>query len=367
MLELRVRHYLVAGIVLVGAGLAGAGLFVTSGLYNVSAARDHIDLTTWILDLVRRRSVSTHALGVEVPRLDGPGMVSLGARYYEFGCAPCHGAPGRPPSPVRAAMLPSPPGLSQAARDWSDAELFWIVRNGQKYTGMPSWIAPEREDEVWPVVAFLKRLPRLDEAAYAELASRQPRDEESSRFLDHPVAGLGLCASCHGPPDGLPIDDRVPWLGGQHPAYLARALHDYASGRRESGMMQLFAANLTDDEIATLASAYAAGNPPAIAGSSDSGNVAAGAAIYEQGIQGQGVPACISCHAEPKAARYPRIAGQSSAYIRQQLANWRNGLRRSGAYAPIMAKVAERLTPEQAADVAAYVATLPPPTGQDAP
>lgn len=356
----RLRDYLTAGLVLVGCGVLGISLFIASGIYNVSAARDHIDLTTWVLDVVRRQSVRTHSMGIEPPPLDDPGLARLGARYFEAGCAPCHGAPGRAASAVRQAMQPSPPPLSEAARDWSDAELFWIVRNGQKYTGMPSWIAPERDDEVWPVVAMLKRLPDLDAAAYAELAGVENVDPPSSPFLDGDTGRLELCASCHGRPGGLPIDDLVPRLGGQDQGYLERSLRSYATGARESGIMQLFAADLTEDSIVRLAATYAAATPPAADAAPPSGNIAAGAAIFELGAPERDVPACVSCHTESKATRFPRLAGQSAAYLRQQLANWQEGLRRSGDHAPIMATIAERLTPEQAVDVAAYIASLPP-------
>jgi hypothetical protein len=67
-------------------------------------------------------------------------------------------------------MLPSPPDLSTAVRDWRDRELFWIVKHGIKYTGMPAWVAAQRDDEVWAIVAFLRRLPTLDAAGYRELA-----------------------------------------------------------------------------------------------------------------------------------------------------------------------------------------------------
>lgn len=353
------RHYVVAGTVLIGAGLVAGGLFIISGLYNVSAARDHIDLTTWLLDVVRRQSVRTHSLGIEPPPLDDPSMARLGARYFEAGCAPCHGAPGRPASAVRGAMLPSPPPLSEAAGDWSDAELFWIVRNGQKYTGMPSWIAPEREDEVWPVVALLRQLDQIDPDEYAELAALDELESDGAPFLDGPDAQLPLCASCHGEPDGLPVHESVPRLGGQHADYLARSLRNYASGTRESGVMQLFAADLSEDEIVALAAAYAAGGPPADS-SEPVGNVGAGAAIYELGLPEQDVPACVACHRESRAADFPRLASQSAPYVRQQLANWREGLRRVGPHGQIMARIAERLTEEQARDVAAYVDTLPP-------
>lgn len=57
-------------------------------------------------------------------------------------------------------MLPSPPDLAVAMRRWKERELFWIVKHGFKYTGMPGWVALEREDEIWAVVAFLKKCRR---------------------------------------------------------------------------------------------------------------------------------------------------------------------------------------------------------------
>ena len=55
-------------------------------------------------------------------------------------------------------------------RQWQPNDLFWIVRNGFKYTGMPSWVAIEREDEIWAVVAFLTQIQKLDAKAYRDLA-----------------------------------------------------------------------------------------------------------------------------------------------------------------------------------------------------
>src|SRR5690606_8586540 len=173
----------------------------------------------------------------------------------------------------------------------------------QKYTGMPSWIAPKRADEVWSVIAFLLQLPGLDEAAYAELAAL---DEQCGPepFFAGPGPPLPLCASFHGGPDGLPVHESVPLLGGQHAEYLARSLRDYASGARESGMMQLFAADLSENDIEALAEAYAAGDPAVAVPAEPAGNIAAGSAIYELGIPEQGVPACATCHSPGKSERF---------------------------------------------------------------
>ena len=112
------------------------------------------------------------------PALDNPDLVRLGAAHFHGGCAFCHGAPGIPVSPIARHMLPSPPDLATSMRPWKDEELFWIVQHGIKYTGMPGWVALERADEIWAVVAFLKRMPTLD---CRELQRARPRRRSHSR------------------------------------------------------------------------------------------------------------------------------------------------------------------------------------------
>jgi cytochrome c553 len=356
-----VRAYILGALLTLGGLLVGAILLAVSGLYNVSAAREHFDATTWILDVVRRSSVRTQSLGIDVPPLADPGMVELGARYFEFGCAPCHGAPDRKPSPLSSAMLPQAPPLTQAAADWSSAELFWIVHNGQKFTGMPAWLDFRREDEVWPVVAFLQQLPDIDGPTYERLVGGGT-DPAPPDFLDADAATVSTCVRCHGPATGQPISPRVPRLGGQSAAYLSRALREFEQAARPSGMMEFFAAGLTQTQIDALAGYYAAASAPVeeTFPAPNVGNPDKGAQIFAFGVPGQAVPACISCHVQAANPAIPKLSGQSADYVRQQLEIWREGLRRASAYGAIMGRIAERMTPEQMADVAAYIDSLPP-------
>src|SRR5690606_2166263 len=103
----------------------------------------------WFIEFALRRSVATHSFSITVPALQDPDLIRLGAGHFAGGCAPCHGAPERPRNPIVRQMLPAPPSLSVAAAAWAPEELFWIVQNGLKYTGMPAWTAPARDDEVW--------------------------------------------------------------------------------------------------------------------------------------------------------------------------------------------------------------------------
>ena len=72
----------------------GGFLVAASGIIPLKASSGHWPITEWILQFSMRRSIATHSLGVEVPKLDDPGLVLKGAGHYEIGCRSCHGAPG---------------------------------------------------------------------------------------------------------------------------------------------------------------------------------------------------------------------------------------------------------------------------------
>ena len=364
LFRLSLRQIVVGGAAAVVVALVAGALFVLSGLYNVSASREHLDVTTWLLDLVRRQSIRTYSLDVGQPPADSPGTARLGAAHYELGCAACHGAPGRPPSALHAAMLPSPPSLDKVAREWSPRQLYWIVRNGQKYTGMPAWIAPDRADEVWPVVSFLIRMPDLDAAAYRELGGIADGRPAFGLAPGTPRERLEVCARCHGAPGAESPIGIVPQLSGQSRVYLERALHDYADGRRPSGYMQLVAAMLDEEEMRELAAAYAeaAAPPHAPMQAAPAELLRRGEAIARDGLPAKGVPACLACHLEARNPAFPRVLGLSAPYVEQQLRLFREGKRNATTYGPIMSAVASRLDDGDIAAAGAWLAAMPPRT-----
>ena len=80
-------------------------------------------------------------------------------------------------------MTPPPPFLPEKVPQWQPHELFWIVRHGVKFTGMPAWPALGRTDEVWAMVAFLRRLPEMEPEAYRALATGDPAEAQSHAGL----------------------------------------------------------------------------------------------------------------------------------------------------------------------------------------
>jgi len=66
-----------------------------------------------------------------------------------------------------------------------------------------------------------------------------------------------VCAACHGADGNKTLDNTYPRLAGQYADYLAKVLHDYKSGKRKNAIMAGQAQNLTDKDIADLASYFA--------------------------------------------------------------------------------------------------------------
>jgi mono/diheme cytochrome c family protein len=156
--------------VIVIAVLGGLG-FVYSGVYYVGATDRHWDLTYWLLDTARMRSIEVHAVGIPVPPgLDDQGKIVMGTEHFAAHCAVCHGAPGVPKADIARGLYPQPPNLAHSAEHFSPAELFWIVKNGIKMSGMPSW-SDHSDEELWATVGFLEKLPGMTEQDYARLVA----------------------------------------------------------------------------------------------------------------------------------------------------------------------------------------------------
>jgi cytochrome c553 len=347
-------------------GAVGAFLFAWSGLYNVAATKGHWAVTNWFLHFAMRNSVKTQSMAVgKPPPLDDMAMVRLGLGHYQGGCAPCHGAPGYDGSPITGKMLPPPPWLPEAIPAWTDEQLFWIVKHGIKYAGMPGWAAQSRDDEVWTVVAALRSLPDMTRKEYRRLAMG---DGGGVSGRGSAGEGLTVCARCHG--DDGAANGRVPRLAGQKREYLEHALRSYATGERSSGIMEPVASELSEREIADLAAFFAQKRdvpfPDEPVSESDPEPLALGEQIAMRGVPDGDVPACAGCHgvnglAEDKDPRFPAIAGQSRHYLEQQLHLWRDGAHEPGAIGQLMASASKKLTDEQIKALALYYSAPPLP------
>lgn len=343
-------------VLAVAAPIAAVGVGAL-GILNVGARGGHWAVTDWFLHFVMRASVESHATTVTPPDVL-PDAVIPAAGHYARGCAPCHGAPDAAPLPAMRAMLPPPPDLVDKVGEWSDAELFQIVKNGVRFTGMPAW-PTERDDEVWAMVAFLRQIPTLDGPAYRQLAFG------AANAATEPRPGSPAdCQRCHGA-DGASGGPHVPILAGQSAAYLTESIRAYASGARASGLMSGPAQAVAPAEIADLAAAFAAlprprgtledpARPRGAQG--DPALIDAGRRLAERGRAEDDIPACLGCHRDGANPLYPRLDGQNAPVLATQLRLFRAGTRGGGPAAPLMTRAAGNLSDADIAALAAFFA-----------
>lgn len=371
----RLKRVLKIAAVLIVLAVIGGLLVAASGIIPIKASSGHWAITRWFLQFSKQRSVVTHTIGMTAPRLDEPWLALKGAGHYETGCRPCHGSPALPQPRIARALTPPPPYLPQTLSRWEPEELFYIVKHGIKFTGMPAWPALERDDEVWAMVAFLRRFPQLNADEYRQMVSGEASlNREVAPLQDllgpeHvPRAITVSCGRCHGVDGQGRGLGAFPRLAGQQAAYLNLSLQAYARGERHSGIMEPLVAGLSDEEISALASYYASlsrPSPPSSQPSSraDGPAIARGAVVAQQGIPGQRVPACAACHGPgdlPRNPAYPVLASQYADYLALQLKLFKQGQRGGTAYAHLMRQVAAGLNAEQMSDVARYYASLSP-------
>lgn len=364
---------------LLGILFVGGLLLSASGIVSIKASSGHWAITRWFMDFSKQRSVATHTLGMDAPPLDDPALVLKGAGHFETGCRPCHGSPGLPQPRITQAATPHPPSLSASISKFEDVELYYIVKHGIKFTGMPGWPARHRDDEVWAMVAFLRTLPNLDEAAYTNLVQgpKAPTQRDTTTTSEKapledllppsnvPEAVRQSCGRCHGVSGLGRGTGAFPRLAGQQTIYLDNALQAFASGKRPSGIMEPIAAGLSRAERRALARYYAGLPAHVSADSSTTPAIERGRVIAKQGLPEQRVPSCADCHGPaptPRNPAYPLLNGQYADYLVLQLQLFKAGHRGGSAYASIMQPVVHRLTTEQMHDVAAYYQSLPPIT-----
>jgi cytochrome c553/cytochrome c5 len=352
------------------AGVFGGLFLMISGFVPIKASSGHWPITAALLDFAKRRSVATHTLRVKPPSLDDRALVLRGGGHYDFACEPCHGSPALQQPRIARAMTPHPPDLREIIPTYDPQHLFYIVKHGIKFTGMPAWPAQTRDDEVWAVVAFLRVLPTLDESGYRELTGlneaapgdKLPLEDLAGESPPVPETVTENCARCHGLDGRGQGTGAFPRLDGQRFEYLSASLHAYAGGRRHSGIMEPLAAHLGSDDIRQIAEYYS-GLPSAVHApnaAGDPGAIERGRVLATHGDPGRLVPACRECHG-PGVTRnphYPRLSGQYADYIVQQLRLFRSHSRGGTEYLNIMMKVAGQLSDEQIGDVAQYYASL---------
>lgn len=157
---MRVRTWISVGLL---AGLAVGGLLVVVQQASLSALSDPGPLETTVATAAKGWLVARSARGL-LPPVPPNDAASIANGKMQFGarCAFCHGQDGRTPTDVGRALYPRTLNLSlSAVQDYSDAELFVVIKYGIRFTGMPGFGRIHSDKEIWHLVHYVRSLGTL--------------------------------------------------------------------------------------------------------------------------------------------------------------------------------------------------------------
>ena len=152
----------VIGVVLTLAVLVCA-VFVTSrfGLYPIGADNPPGAVERMLAGPAMDVYADRHKPAGGNPVQITPAALGEGAQEYEEHCAFCHGGARAKISPMRDRFSPPVPQLIDRIPHDEETWLFWVIKHGVRMTGMPAWEGVLSDDEMWKIVAFIKRSDKL--------------------------------------------------------------------------------------------------------------------------------------------------------------------------------------------------------------
>lgn len=162
-----IKHVVLTSVALFTGTIAAAAVFVWSGVYNIAADDPHTAPVFALLTTLRERSMEVRAEKIKVPDLSDPAQIVKGAGNYAAMCSGCHLAPGVGQTELSAGLYPTPPNLTKEKVEPEHAYL--AIKHGIKASGMPAWGKSMDDASVWSLVAFVEKLPQLDDAQYDQL------------------------------------------------------------------------------------------------------------------------------------------------------------------------------------------------------
>jgi mono/diheme cytochrome c family protein len=145
-------------LILAGLGFAMLGFFPTAA--NVEPPHLEAHLAMSAVDA----SADRHAPRVTNPLTPIDANLEDGMKLYTMNCAQCHGSLDRKPSTLANSFYPPPPNLVSDPPDDPEWRIYYTVRTGIRYTGMPAWDKTLTDQDIWKVTMFLSHMDKLPPA-----------------------------------------------------------------------------------------------------------------------------------------------------------------------------------------------------------
>lgn len=170
---------LLALVILLGVAAALAASVLHDG---VSAQATPTALEVFLARNLRHLAIPADARAMKNPVADSPEVQREARLHFADHCAICHGNDGGGDTPIGHGLYPKPPDLRQPrTQQLSDGEIYWIIENGVRLTGMPAFGSGGEHDsseDSWKLVRFIRHLPQLTTEERMEMEQNNPKGPE---------------------------------------------------------------------------------------------------------------------------------------------------------------------------------------------
>jgi len=162
--------------------LAVPVIVVIAGLFWLCAtglnARDTPGaLETRLATTLQRLAIPRGARALVNPMQATPELLVEARRHFADHCASCHGNDGSGETEMGPKLYPRVPDMRSAqTQNLSDGEIYYIIENGVRFTGMPAWGTGGTSDhDTWHLVLFIRHLPRMTDEDMQDMRAHNPR------------------------------------------------------------------------------------------------------------------------------------------------------------------------------------------------
>ena len=167
------RKLIVAVLALIGlAAVAGAAMFASGG---IGARQAPGSVETTVLPKLRAAAIPSSAKQAKNPLPVSAAVIAEGMEHFADHCALCHANDGSGDTEIGRSLNPRVPDMRKpATQELSDGEIYYIIENGVRLTGMPAW-AHESPDDNWKLVHFIRHQPKITPAELEKMKSLNPK------------------------------------------------------------------------------------------------------------------------------------------------------------------------------------------------
>lgn len=190
--------FLIILVLFVGVAIAAAAMILHGGL---SARATPTALEAFFAQHAHRLSIPSGARNMHNPMSLSEEDLREARQHFADHCASCHANDGSGDTMYGKGLYPKPPDLRKSeTQNLSDGELFWIIENGVRFTGMPAFGGHGSEDDSWKLVLFIRHLPQLADQERVEMEHANPKGPDDREEEQEELDFLG----------GAPVQQKAP-------------------------------------------------------------------------------------------------------------------------------------------------------------